>query len=256
VIVVYFYIGVPIHTTMNSKISNIGLSLLIIILIFISGCIGGVTDVSKCGGNPQCITSLAVEKKQPSYCEEISYSAAKNRCFYYAAIASRDKSICDRTIEHSRVKGYSSVNIPESREVCKKVIDIESKYNPGCELGILNGRFSSDIDVGECYMDLAKRTNDVSVCYAIRRWDRRYNCFSYFAIQEKNISLCEEIDNIDSAISCKARAQLDYTLCNQIEEASTRYYCLEYLAEKLKDPSICSYIEFEKRRVSCEKKLQ
>lgn len=90
-----------------------------------------------------------------------------------------------------------------------------------------------------CFLWLAKKTGNESLCEKIKDEILKMNCYVFLARWKKNPNLCEKLKDFDKEFCYK---QLAYTEKNPAfceKTGSHRYSCYTYLATELKDVTLC-----------------
>ncbi len=92
---------------------------------------------------------------------------------------------------------------------------------------------------------------DVSICETIPELEYEQDCYQYYAIKEKNLSLCYKARSIDNCIREIAIAEADPSLCNLIWEEYMINNCYKRISIKTINESVCEKIENNFSRKDC-----
>lgn len=110
-----------------------------------------------------------------------------------------------------------------------------------------------------CYAEVVPLAGDASLCANIkpgRDWD---NCIKNTAINTKNFSTCENLENQIKQGGCQvvvARELGDSTLCPQIIREDFQSNCYYELGVAQKDSSLCDKVSKPDRKQSCLDKAE
>jgi len=112
----------------------------------------------------------------------------------------------------------------------------------------------------ECLYEVAILEKDINICNRINESSGYFNqCYLEVAKGKEEISICEEIESVYVQGDCytaMAEEKKDVTLCNQIKsEDSRKKLCYDSLAKILKDESICDMIDHDFSRDECVLKV-
>ena len=188
--------------------------------------------------NTRCYQSLALLRKDASYCENIKQSFQtgwmhQSDCYDEVAIATQDATLCK--------SDGCATTIKKDVSKCPPLGDI---YNGSyqCYLGIAVAK--KDLSVCDlfgddetskfaCYEEVAKDKNDVSACELIpEKDDKRDHCYSTVLADTKNqdVSLCEKIHVSHWNKYCKLRVALqtaardnDIKICNSLSDRYPKF---------------------------------
>jgi hypothetical protein len=178
-----------------------------------------------------CYSGVAVELKDPKICEEIqnrtvkeSFTSLYDQCYYTIATKTNDENLCNPIKSNDKFSLCNSEIATSKKDVsiCEKIKGRDNKqnfyYNQCIRLPMNIG--SLDCSVGcektlgeaeknECYIQCAKKKNDISYCEKISfspnfhnrtpednkqsEIERKNTCYDEVATGKKDISICEKI---------------------------------------------------------------
>lgn len=199
---------------------------LLIIAIFLSGCIGASDEkiaqeiadckaqdasVNSSATDDLCTSEVAINKETPELCEKITDGDIKNRCI-----------------------GITKVDA----EFCKKISDSGSKT--------------------ACLLQVAVKSRNEALCSMIEIAPLKDGCIISVASAKKDASLCDTISEETKKISsqdkiCKAMITLDTKYCDEIATymAGGIGACYSFIVEKKKDAKLCEKIANKVARDIC-----
>lgn len=133
-------------------------------------------------------TQILVDKGilDSSACENFTDNKFKDACFYYAARNNKDISSCEK------------INDGEWLNFCKTVLE----KNPSLCTSLKSEKLG-DYWEKNCYEDLAKINNDLSLCDNFSGTYRYVDCYQGVASYHENIKICERLLDKDQINQCK-----------------------------------------------------
>ncbi len=108
-----------------------------------------------------------------------------------------------------------------------------------------------------CYTDVAVDKKDISICEKIQNQDNKEGCYSGVAEAKQDISICEKIHDQDCKDECYvsvAKAKQDISICEKMEQNPYKAYkelCYSKVAFAKQDPTICVQIQYQNIRDDC-----
>ncbi len=222
---------------------------LLVLVIFTSGCIDSEIyniakkgDVSLCDDLDsgegterieKCYAAVAKETGNVSICHSMSEkSSYKGRCYENVALKTNNENLCEK------------IEAESNRRDCYTKIAINKNDMSICE------RQGSDWEKDDCIVKFAKKVGNVDTCRTMKITDTKYRdeCLLYFAQENKNELLCEDINDPKYKDDCYLRvAPLinGNLLCKKIDNQAKREQCHMKLAVIMNNEGECSNIEYE-----------
>jgi len=108
-----------------------------------------------------------------------------------------------------------------------------------------------------CYLVLATVTKNVEICE--EAGTEKDNCYQQYAMQNKEVSTCEKISNLNYKDSCYqnlASSLSDPMLCEKIKSAPQKDSCYFNIAINFRDTKYCDKISSESQKQNCKQNLQ
>jgi len=106
-----------------------------------------------------------------------------------------------------------------------------------------------------CYLKLAKKQNDVTLCEKINKEnENKDRCYSHFASIKSSVELCDKIVNEESRGSCISKLAIkknDLALCEKITSNKPRDNCFLGIAIGKNDLTLCDKINVNDIRDRC-----
>jgi hypothetical protein len=214
-----------------------------------------------------CVTGFAVSGNNATLCDALT--AGRDECrkavdpctgaadaALCRALGARDPSLCsgakeclvNYSIGAKDESGCSLISDAVVSAACKSAV----KFTDKCS------GFPADAQRDLCYELFAIYSGDQYTCTQISRGSKYvYECFTYFAIRDANLTPCynERID-LNDKWACLRNVSLatgDMAGCKAIDPlASTnQYLCASEFAQKYGDPSACEIITILASRKTC-----
>jgi hypothetical protein len=214
-----------------------------------------------------CVTAFAVSGGNASLCD--SLDAGRGACLEAVdpcagssdaalcrALAAGDPSPCNGatvclvnySVQARDESGCSLVQDEVTAAACRSAVGFTDKCSG----------FSADAHRDLCYQLFATYSGDMYTCTQISRSSKYvFECFTYFAIREANITPCynERID-LNDRWACLRNVSLatgDMAGCRAIDPlASTnQFLCASEFAKKYGDPSACEIIDILASKKTC-----
>lgn len=142
------------------------------------------------------------------------------------------------------VKGrcYAHIATKENNSnICKEV--------EGTELeNVTLNEWYENVTINYCYRYFAESLNESLTCFKINLDFIRDECLKSVARISGDISLCENIGDLEDKNLCYisvASKLKNITLCEKIQKLSYKDSCYHGVARALKDPSICEKITYK-----------
>ncbi|MDB5259325.1 MAG: hypothetical protein JWO73_533 [Candidatus Taylorbacteria bacterium] len=215
--------------------------------------------------NAQCYQSLALLRKDASYCDSIGASFEtgsmhRNDCYNRVAAATGNASLCtDDGCITSIGKDVSKCPPLGQRYngsyECYLDIAVSTKNPSVCEL------LGNDKDsMLTCYEYVAEAKQDSSICeMGNPTSEQKDDCYRNLSrTQNQNMALCEKISNKEFRDSCKYRIvrgaavrEGNVGACNNLSSDQSRINdCLEKVAYRRNDPLLCELIKDDEYELS------
>ena len=171
-------------------------------------------------------------------CDKMEDECQRINCFTQVAINLKDVFICNKIKEEDKCfsggpmsKKYcfvEVVKIVKDPQICEEIPYSER------DLGVPNN---------ECYLIMAKATNDFSFCEKMKKFNGasfEIECYEYFAVTKKDESFCEKIDYKPARENCyfkTAKNKKDESLCKKISEKCLQGECIA----AFENPHACEF---------------
>lgn len=205
-----------------------------------------------------CYRDLAKKEKDESICEKVDDLSLRIDCFEKLAIAKKDPEICNK-ISYSYFEKWCLAN-PEA-DLCGYGLshykeDTTRHYQDKNYCVALAGTdVSKCASLGDgavsCYSSFALENNDLSLCDKILNIskafakEQRDGCYVALAELRKDPSLCEDINNdygTKDRCYLRSKEDIDGSFCETGDVAGYLHghVCYPYIAEQTKDISLCA----------------
>lgn len=216
----------------------------------------------------RCYQSLALLRKDASYCEKIKRSFQTNWmhrdiCYDEVARDTQKVALCENIQNKDALTGDYVSCVASIKKDVSKCPPLGEPYNGSysCYMKVAVAKkdlsvcdlFGNDkISKFTCYENVAKTTGDVSVCELVSEKDnQRDHCYSTVLADTKNqdISLCEKIHVSHWNNYCKLRIAFQTAArdnntqtCNNFADQASKNDCFWEVANEQNNPSLCELI--------------
>jgi len=182
-----------------------------------------------------CVADRAEENRNITLCDSFKENKKRDSC-YRSAITGRrlheeDLIMCDQ-IKSQKIQDfcYKEVSITtKDKEMLKKICG-EIK--------------NAGDDRDECYINLARVENDITVCEKVTGYVK-YECVANVAVNSGDSSLCEKYLNEKQRSSCYMKMAAtkkwqDISICDKASDVGDdKYYCEVFILENFSNIPSC-----------------
>jgi hypothetical protein len=176
-------------------------------------------DSRGCGDDSACYTGIAVTTQNLEICKNIKNEFLFHRCLIGVAVFGENINLC-QNIEDDYYKKECEIILRGDLSLCS-------------ELKLM------DLDAERCILTIAVLNNDSSVC-ASAKTTEEWLCYIDIALRTKNESVCKNINESDPDYSkllknnCMAMVNKDVSFCESLDNKFYyKDYCLNELALSL-----------------------
>lgn len=224
--------------------------LLLIIAIFLSGCIGAsdekiAQEIADCishgassgkTNSESCILQAAIKFQDEKICGNISVEPLKDGCIIAVAVAKEDAALCG-TISNE-IKNTSSQD-----KMCKAMITLDTKY---CDEITTAYGFGEEYMRGSCYAYIIQKKNNPSICANAKTNAVKGYCIIAAANATHEIKYCDELPDGSDKGECYgiiAENKKNPELCEKLETNFSKGYCYRAAIKILGGPKSVGWCE-------------
>ncbi len=180
------------------------LILIIAFVVFISTCTSihnGCTDQPNDLLREECLLNQSILTKDSQLCSQITTKAVRENCIADVAIAQNDSTLCASA---GAAEFYCKGNVFASQQKSEECEHISDKFwSDFCNMKIahtsLHPETCKQIDApitrDECYDSLGRNLSRSDLCPNIYDLGKRNGCLTTVAMNTRNISVCDGIEN-------------------------------------------------------------